>query len=244
MKKCKRFKIGFVGSCCCHILLIVVVGVFGLWHTAKNHHDDIMAVNLVGGGGGGGNAEAADQLISNVERIVLPDDIIDSRKVKVAEEIMKRDLNKRELEDRAANTAANSATNSAGSGGGIGPGSGGGSGGGHGTGKGAGIGDGSGTGYGGGEGQPVVPPRLVHFAKPEYPSAARQSGVEGTVIVRVLVDLNGDVAMSDVYESSGSNILDEKAASSANEWEFAPAKDKLGRNMKCYVFVPINFCLR
>ena len=172
MKKCKRFKIGFIGSCCCHILLIIVVGVFGLWHTAKDHHDDIMAVNLVGGGGGGGNAEAAGQLISNVERIVLPDDIIDSRKVKVAEEIVKRDLNKKEQEDRAANAAASGATNSAGSGG-IGSGSGGGSGGGHGTGKGAGIGDGSGTGYGGGEGQPVVPPRLVHFTKPEYPAAAQ-----------------------------------------------------------------------
>ncbi|MGE4588388.1 MAG: energy transducer TonB [Acidaminococcaceae bacterium] len=240
MRKGKRFRIGFIASCSCHILLIVLLGVIGIMHVPKPYKDDIMVVNLVGGTGGGGVAAAeASQLTTNISRTKVPDEIINFRKANEIDADVAKEPEKKILENKANNSAEigdfqNYKGANGENGSNIGESS---------NGQGDGISEGSDVGTGG-AGQPLVPPRLVHYEKPAYPSAARKSGVEGTVIVRVLVDKRGDVSGADIYESSGSPILDEKAVSAAQEWEFAPAKDKMGRNMKCYVFVPISFFLR
>lgn len=229
MKKSKRFQTGIVGSCVCHVIVVVFLGALGLWTTTKDSRDDIMVVSLVGSGGA--RMEAGQQIASASARITpKADDIIEiSKQAGVQENLLQEQLKDR-TDKNAVNNLANKgeSNNSGGSEGSK-----------NGTGS-----PGAGTGSGLGNAQPVVPPRLVHYAKPAYPASAREKGTEGTVVVRVLVDLAGNVAGADVYESSGSSLLDEAAIAAANRWEFLSAKDNLGKAMSCYVFIPISFDLR
>lgn len=129
-----------------------------------------------------------------------------------------------------------------GSGPGIGPGSGGGtgggSGGGTGTGEGTGEGEGSGSGTGGGEGDGGTgavgsgstsrvadrrEPEVLWKGDQEYPASAARDGVEGTVLLRVLVGEAGDVLEMEVIESSGDRRLDVAAEEFVRTWRFLPA---------------------
>jgi periplasmic protein TonB len=61
----------------------------------------------------------------------------------------------------------------------------------------------------------TVMPRLdgSHSHQPEYPAQSRQLGEQGSVILQVLVDLDGSVVDSKLVQSSGSQRLDEAALS-------------------------------
>lgn len=229
MKKSKRFQTGLVGSCVCHVIVVVLLGTLGLWTTTKDSRDDIMVVSLVGSGGG--SMEVGQRVANASERIMpKPDDIIKITKQPDFQE----NLLQEQLKDSADKNPVKGFTNKGESVNSSGN---------EGSKKGTGS-PGAGPDSGLGNAQPVVPPRLVHYAKPAYPAAAREKGTEGTVVVRVLVDLAGNVAGADVYESSGSSLLDEAAIAAANKWEFLAARDNLGKDMSCYVFIPISFDLR
>ena len=82
-----------------------------------------------------------------------------------------------------------------------GPGSGGGAGTGQGTGigegAGAGIGPGSGGGTGGGPYRPgsgITPPELLREVKPEYTEDARRRGLDGDVVLEIVVRHDGTSA--------------------------------------------------
>jgi protein TonB len=70
-------------------------------------------------------------------------------------------------------------------------------------------------------------PRLL--AEPDaplvvYPVAARRRGLEGRVLIRILLDATGDVTAVDLLETSGHEILDRAALEAAWGWRFAPAR--------------------
>lgn len=225
MKKANRFQAGFLGSCICHMILVIIFGLLGLWTITKDNKDDIMVVSLVGGGGG--SIQSVQQEVGSVEKIaVRSDDIVEiSKKPEKTEQLKQERLN-----NSVEKSGEKSSANNGGSGN-------------NGESEGNGKCTGS-VGVGSDNVQPVVPPRLIHYSKPPYPSAAREKGMEGTVIVRVLIDLSGNIAGADVYESSGSSLLDEAAIAATNRWEFSAAKNNLGKNMACYIFIPISFNLR
>jgi protein TonB len=58
-----------------------------------------------------------------------------------------------------------------------------------------------------------IPPVIdaTRCEKPEYPAAARRFGESGTVVLRILVGVDGGVMSSEVQTSSGSKRLDEAA---------------------------------
>ena len=60
--------------------------------------------------------------------------------------------------------------------------------------------------------------------KPEYPAAARRSRETGTVVLHILVDVNGRVIESDVQTSSGSKLLDEAAREGLSLCRFKPGR--------------------
>lgn len=218
MKKNKRFKAGFLGSCLLHLILILLLSVLGLGAAAKEDRDNIMLVSLVANPSGtAGSVKAA-----NVAPALSPEDIVNPEE-RVEEE--KAEETKIEDKEPQTNSGAQSGTANPDEQTG-----------------------GTGTGIGEGEGeagaQPVVPPRLVRYVKPEYPGSARAKGIEGKVVVRVLVDKAGEVETAEVYAPSGAGTLDEAAVKAAKKWEFAPARDNLGKNMSCFVLVPISFNLR
>jgi protein TonB len=74
--------------------------------------------------------------------------------------------------------------------------------------------------------------------KPNYPLQAFQEGIEGTVLVEILIDAEGRVARSRVVESVPG--LDEAALAAVREWRFIPAR-KEGKAVPALAHVPVSF---
>ncbi|HEV3076244.1 MAG TPA: TonB family protein, partial [Thermoanaerobaculia bacterium] len=82
----------------------------------------------------------------------------------------------------------------------------------------------SATGAGGASGGPAVPPKLVSTPKPEYPPLARKLGVQGVVVLSVLVDEQGRVEDVQLLEGISQNVgINEAALQVARGARFSPA---------------------
>jgi len=77
---------------------------------------------------------------------------------------------------------------------------------------------------------------------PEYPFAARRLGLQGTVIVRVLVNPNGRAERVLLEKSSGAQILDDAALRAVERWLFVPAR-RGNQQISAWVDVPVRFRL-
>jgi protein TonB len=70
-----------------------------------------------------------------------------------------------------------------------------------------------------------VPPeemgrRLVHHVIPEYPEYARQAGVQGAVVLDIVVSVEG--AVTQVKFVSGPEALSQAATDAVRWWRFQP----------------------
>jgi TonB family protein len=89
----------------------------------------------------------------------------------------------------------------------------------------------------------VSPPQLVSFPKPEYPPMARTLRVEGTVVVTVLVDENGQVQDVRMAEPIKQRVgLNEAAVAAARSVRYKPAT-KDGVRVKMWTRLRIPFKL-
>lgn len=88
-----------------------------------------------------------------------------------------------------------------------------------------------------------VKPEPVYIPPLEYPDLAKKANVEGNVVVRMLVDIDGTVAEAQILKSSGNQNLDEAALGSARKWRFTPGRqrDKL---VRVWVHTPFVFDLK
>jgi protein TonB len=130
-----------------------------------------------------------------------------------------------------------------------GPGTNGGAGTGSGSGVGEGVGPGLGAGSGGGTGggpyrpgSGIEAPRLLHEVKAEYTEEARRRGIEGDVVLEIVVRHDGSVGAVRVVEALQSG-LDRQAAQAVRQWRFAPAT-RLGVAVDVLVEVAVEFKLR
>jgi len=128
---------------------------------------------------------------------------------------------------------------------GHGPGQGTGTGAGHGTGTGS-SGIGKGRGGGGGDGLLSfgIPggPGVEHMVMPEYPREARRMGREGTVVLKLTLDVEGRVDAVEIVQSSGYG-MDEAAREAVLRSRFRPAT-RGGMPVACRAILPIRFSLR
>src|SRR5579884_2750233 len=127
-------------------------------------------------------------------------------------------------------------SNGTGSGGGIGSGSGGGVGSGHG----AGVGPGDGGGFykiGGVDRKPVP----IYKPDPDYSEEARKAKFQGTVVLSILIDENGNTHDVRVVRPLGLG-LDQKAIEAVEKWRFRPGM-KDGRPVKVSATIEVNFRL-
>ena len=111
-------------------------------------------------------------------------------------------------------------SNGPGFGGGIGSGEGGGVG----SGKGGGLGPGEGGGVGGGAysvGGNVSAPIPIYKPDPPYSEEARKAKYQGTVIVLIVIDAQGNVTDCRIVKPLGLG-LDEKALETIKTWKFKP----------------------
>jgi periplasmic protein TonB len=110
-------------------------------------------------------------------------------------------------------------------------------------------GDGSGPGAGGGSptgsplGTPAMPPAVVTRVPPIYPASARESGVEGAVVLVAIVAADGRVE-EPVRIARSIPALDGAAIAALHRWRFRPGRDASGRPVRAEVEVPIRFELR
>ncbi len=78
---------------------------------------------------------------------------------------------------------------------------------------------------------------------PAYPVQALRTGIQGTVLLRVLVDPSGKPAQVLVEHSSGSRMLDDAARRHVlAAWRFHPAI-RNGRAIEAWAVVPVRFNL-
>src|SRR5262249_11052391 len=78
---------------------------------------------------------------------------------------------------------------------------------------------------------------------PAYPTIARRMRLEGTVVLRVLVDAVGHAEELRVGKTSGAAILDEAALGAVRDWRFVPARQG-PEAIAHWVDVPVRFRLQ
>lgn len=83
-------------------------------------------------------------------------------------------------------------------------------------------------------------PEPQKIVQPKYPAAARNSGVEGTVWVKLWVGKDGKVKKA-VVGKSDSDALNQAATDAATQWTFTPA---MTRNAPVSVWVRVPFKFR
>ncbi len=78
---------------------------------------------------------------------------------------------------------------------------------------------------------------------PAYPERSKRFRETGTVVIRVLLNLNGRVESSQLEQSSGFARLDNAALSAVNDWQCtAPLRD--GLPVRVVALQPFNFGLK
>ena len=91
-----------------------------------------------------------------------------------------------------------------------------------------------------------APPRFdaeyLANAAPEYPRFARQRGIEGRVLLRVLVSADGTAGRVELARSSGNELLDQSALRTVGQWRFVPAR-RGQTAVEAWVEVPVAFRL-
>jgi len=134
-----------------------------------------------------------------------------------------------------------------------GPGDGGGIGTGHGTGigpgNGPGLGPGEDGGTGGGErigylgvgGGTLTPPALLTKTDPDYSEDARKARLQGTVLLRIEVDTQGQPRNVTVRQGLGLG-LDDQAVNAVKKWKFRPGRVN-GKPVAVVAYVEVNFRL-
>lgn len=91
------------------------------------------------------------------------------------------------------------------------------------------------------QGAEAAPDYLLN-PEPKYPEAARRRGIEGVVVLDVLVLANGTAGSVLLAQSSGSALLDDAAIEAVRPWRFKPAM-RAGVPVDSTVSIPIRFRL-
>ncbi|MHB8166402.1 MAG: energy transducer TonB [Sulfuricella sp.] len=85
-----------------------------------------------------------------------------------------------------------------------------------------------------------VHPTALYPIKPDYPDKAAEQGVEGNVVLLLLIDEAGAVKEATVMEANPEGIFEESALSAFREARFAPAQ-KNGRAVKSRVLIRVSY---
>ncbi len=91
--------------------------------------------------------------------------------------------------------------------------------------------------------QPTTRLEYASAPAPTYPREALLDGAEGTVVLKVLVDVDGKPLSVEIERSSGHRRLDDAARRQVlRKWMFRPAI-RNGEAVQVYGIVPVNFSL-
>jgi TonB family protein len=88
-----------------------------------------------------------------------------------------------------------------------------------------------------------VAPRLVHQDDPAYPETARNAGVEGIVVLQIVIDETGKVVEANAVAGQPPGIFEEAAVEAVKDWEFEPAMQG-GKPIKVRIAQTVIFKLK
>ncbi len=88
----------------------------------------------------------------------------------------------------------------------------------------------------------VAPALIRGSVKLKYPSFLKKAGIEGTVILWLLIDETGIVRKVQINRSSGNKALDDSAVQAYSSARFTPAMSR-DRPVKVWVQYPVQFKL-
>lgn len=205
---------------------------------------------ILSGGGGGGNRQPA-RLSPEPAQRPLPAQTrhLDRPAEPVVIDKSPDQPNLEPIASKAIALGGFTAVGDVSSGGGRGVGTGGGFGDGEGegigSGSGSGVGPGSGGGMGGGVyhvGGGVSAPVLVTAVRPTYPPRAMQAGIQGSVVLDVIVRRDGRPEVVRVVRSIDRGALDLEAQRVVRDWVFLPGQVR-GVAVDVLVTVVIDFVL-
>ena len=87
------------------------------------------------------------------------------------------------------------------------------------------------------------PPVILTQVSPRYPEYSRRLNMEGFVILRFIVDINGRVMDPVIHESSPAGHFDNAALRAIRQWRFSPGRDDDGTPLPCRLQIRIEFKL-
>ncbi|HYO67907.1 MAG TPA: TonB family protein [Archangium sp.] len=87
-------------------------------------------------------------------------------------------------------------------------------------------------------------PQVLAQVQPRYPRRAKADGLEGLVLVRIIIGTDGRVEPEHTRVIRSVPGLDEAAMSAVSQWRFSPALGHQGRPVRVIVEVPVQFSLK
>lgn len=86
------------------------------------------------------------------------------------------------------------------------------------------------------------PPKVTRAGQLRYPQSARSQGVEGYVLLSILVGADGEVERVKVLEAKPGGVFEQAATQGVRNWNFSPGTYK-GQSVKSWVRQRISFNL-
>src|SRR5690348_16971777 len=88
----------------------------------------------------------------------------------------------------------------------------------------------------------VTPPKLIYKIEPDYSAEGLDAGIQGTVVLEVVVSESGRATNITILSPVGFG-LDEKAQAAIEKWRFAPGQ-KNGQPVRILATIEVNFRLQ
>jgi periplasmic protein TonB len=85
-------------------------------------------------------------------------------------------------------------------------------------------------------------PRVLRPFIPTYPADAQRKGIEGKVVLRFVVDENGQVQDPEIVKAEPAGVFEQAALEAIVKYRFDPAVVNK-KKVKCYAILPIGFRL-
>lgn len=85
-------------------------------------------------------------------------------------------------------------------------------------------------------------PKVVYQVAPIYPLAARHKAIEGKVVIKFIVHVDGSVSSIKIQSATPANLFEQSAINAVKKWRFKPGKRNNDSVATC-VELPLEFKL-
>ena len=232
----KREYRAWLGSLAIHVVIFVIICFTGLFMVVSPPKEQTLDVILYDADAGGGNSGGGIAEIPQPSASVIDDVVLDKKKEDLLPKI-------EESFTKEPEKVAGTSPNGNGNGYNLSFNSGNGSGSDQSGNGNGGNGDGIGNVNNNGK-LPAIAPTLIVAPEPVYPESLRHRNVEGQVIIRIVVGIDGSVMSADIESSSCYEEMDQSALNAAWGYRYTAAYNEYGQAVPFQKRIRITFRLK